>query len=590
MLYYVYICHFHFTENNTKKKTLYRNTNRNTNRNTDINNDSNTNYHRGNSENNSDNNNNKKKPSATEETATEETSDDTEETSDSDFDRCPKWNYLTWLTPAVYYHRQCLEKYRDLKSPNRTKKTVAYMCGFLGRQKVQKIVSGRCPEPRTASRHSRVKKAGEAAIGMCFGRTYAERILFLDQLTMHLNTQFPDKITTDNDFLSLGDCLTAIKEIAKTMEIMTSRVDLKSLGQKKTLCTAMIQITNDSVANLPLLRKVLGRRFVRHYIGDLAKTKKEYIAELSRTLGDIKSRKKCGYYKRLRENAVHYWNQRCPENPSIRARHVIFSGIRDFKRSVPQQIQFETTKQLYEDWLIYVVKTVDGDFIRKTDTGKLILPSYQWFCNCRPPWIKKANTSDFSACVTHTNMSWMITALTSLVRQPKLHTCYTSKCTNFDPNTMPTKCSCSDCGQCLLKPFVTKTMTKQVLHSCCPVDYFNYPRSECWRNTCDADDCGDITDFFNGESCKGLVIPDDHSVKYFRLHAYRLSEGDSKQQWTEQIIKPWAQFKKEFISLYRDFISHHIESVSNNRTRSEWVDKKYSEMKLGDVTCQDGLF
>ena len=95
-----------------------------------------------------------------------------------------------------------------------------------------------------------------------------------------------------------------------------------------------------------------------------------------------------------------------------------------------------------------------------------------------------------------------------------------------------------------------------------------------------------ISDFFDGHCCKGLRIPGDHVVRFMRLHAYRLSEGESKQQWTEQVAMSWKNFQAEFVKKFGDFIAHHIESVSNNRTRAELLDKKYSELKVGDLACQ----
>ena len=328
------------------------------------------------------------------------------------------------------------------------------------------------------------------------------------------------------------------------------------------------------------------------YVDEISKTKAAFNAELEITLGEIKKMERLGYPSVIYENAGYYWAMRCPPNPNRRKKHVIFSGRRGFKRYVPQQIQFATSKQIYEDWLLYVVRFA-GDDLKTDSAGNKILPSYQWFTSRRPPWIKKANKDDFSTCAEHTNMDWMIDALTNIARQPSLHLCGTSKCPNYK-SQMGKKCTCDHCEMCCLKLFLRGTHTKRINEVCCDNDEYNYPKSECWKSKqtgilaselCKEPLCGGIADIFDGLTCRGLTIPGDHLVTYFRLHSYRMTKTGSKQQWTEQVSKSWVKFSKNFVKSYKDFISHHIESVSNNRTRHEWFDKRYSLMKEGDASC-----
>ena len=176
--------------------------------------------------------------------------------------------------------------------PERVKETIRYMAPFMCETKVRDVVFGRTREPTPSHTNYGIERAAaEAAIGMCFGKTFAERVRFLNQLATHVKSQFPDEESHENNFLQLGDCLLAIKEIMATMEIMSERTDVKSVDQKKVLLTAMIRIANDSVSNLPFLRSVLGRNFVLRYASDLAVQKQEFVQKLTTVLGDINSRK-----------------------------------------------------------------------------------------------------------------------------------------------------------------------------------------------------------------------------------------------------------------------------------------------------------
>ena len=197
--------------------------------------------------------------------------------------RCPKWSYKTWTTPEIYYHRQCLAFYAaasDLMPRDQTVATIAFMDGYLGKRKVRDIVSGKEKEPVIKkSRGSRVKRAAKAAIDMCYGRTFEERLEFLGQLTLHVNKQFPLHETASK-MESLDECMMAIKEITKTIKIMTTRSDMKSLKQKQTLLGAIIQITEDAVTNLPFLRQVFGRQFVGKYARAIGDRKRDFVQQM----------------------------------------------------------------------------------------------------------------------------------------------------------------------------------------------------------------------------------------------------------------------------------------------------------------------
>ena len=150
---------------------------------------------------------------------------------------------------------------------------------------------------------------------------------------------------------------------------------------------------------------------------------------------------------------------------------------------------------------------------------------------------------------------------------------------------MDAKCTCADCKSCNLGRFVTKSRTKQVLMACCDNAGFNYPEWECTATECKDNTCGDMGVLFDGSLCKGLKIPADHRVRYFHLNAYRLTKNDTKQQFEEEVVQSWEVFKEDLAEEYYKFISHHIEWVSNNRTRAELFDKKYSTLREGDVAC-----
>ena len=65
------------------------------------------------------------------------------------------------------------------------------MENYLNARQVRGILSGAVPEPVVkGSQWDREKRAGEAAIAMCFGRTFAEKLSFLHQLTLNAKHHF----------------------------------------------------------------------------------------------------------------------------------------------------------------------------------------------------------------------------------------------------------------------------------------------------------------------------------------------------------------------------------------------------------------
>ena len=112
-----------------------------------------------------------------------------------------------------------------MRRSDKIARTISYMEGFISARQVRRIVVDGVAEPVVKnSKYDRLKRASEAANDMCYGRSFAERLEFLHQLTLHVNAQFESNISGE-DFLSLKDCFLGIKAITTTMEVLLPRND-----------------------------------------------------------------------------------------------------------------------------------------------------------------------------------------------------------------------------------------------------------------------------------------------------------------------------------------------------------------------------
>jgi len=482
------------------------------------------------------------------------------------------------LEPKEWYFYHEVRKYaitvygnpRGL-SDEQLRDVYRYMNGLVNLQQIKGyLVKG---PPQINSRRRNRRLAAECSVAIKYGRTTAERIALLNDISVWLGKgEALYKFTVP----PLGTTVRTLHGVKAVVQKLFKRKTFNAVYQRNIILCALTEyrIGSFGCANTTFLNWVAGR-FLKKSLREELVTSRRRFQGIKRNLQLVnkpKNSTECmGYSKTLTERAIWYWLESCPPDPNSYRHTTIFSGIEGVKGYMNNHLQYSTAESIFLEFKQFI-RDAEPFLVPYDKDGVEHFPSQTWFNLRKLICIKPVRKTDFGLCKRHASFAKLLEDILKVARNPQHHRCGTPLCPrNIE---MKEKCECAHCAECMVISILTMNDTDFCAAMCCPtnrefpdLDCFWYPpiprnqsRKAKKRAVHESQVCGCIPLLAKKlfTACDGWTIAEDCIVPLNIFMEEKYGPADSKR--LIETVQPfaWKNVKERFAVIVPEFVAHHV--------------------------------